>query len=130
MFRHRSLALALQLFLRAEAEVGLTFLHQALGVLTINVEAIALAIGRERTADIGTLVPVDAEPLEVCEKLIFVASFTALEVGVFDAQDHRALHLAGEKPVIECSAGVADVQLPGRRWRETDAYLRILAHTL
>ena len=68
-FSHGSFAVALQLLLRAEAQVGLAFADQALGMLAINVETIALAIGRVGAADIGTFIPVKAQPLQVVEKL-------------------------------------------------------------
>ena len=45
----------------------------------------------------------------------------ALDVGVFDAQDERAAVAAGVEPVEERGARAADVQIPGRRRRETDA---------
>src|ERR1035441_17706 len=99
-------------------------------MFAIDRKTVALAIGRMRTAHVGALVPIDAEPLQVVQQLIFVAGLAALKVGVFDAQDHGSAGLAGEQPVVKCGAGIADVQLPGRRRSETDAYLGIFAHTL
>src|SRR5215472_2900199 len=97
-------------------------------MFAVDRQSIALPIRRKPATDVGALVPGDAEPLQVVEQLIFVTSFAALKVGVFDAQDHCALHLARKQPVVKCGAGVADVQLPCRRWGKTYAYLRILAH--
>src|ERR1035437_4524423 len=99
-------------------------------MFAIECETIALAIWRVRTAHVGALVPIDAKPLQVVQQLIFVAGLAALKVGVFDAQDHGSAGLAGKQPVVKCGAGIADVQLPGRRRSETDAYLGIFAHTL
>ena len=125
-----TLAVPLQLLLRAEAEIGLAFLHQSLGVLAIQLEAIALAIGCVRAADIGTLVPIDAEPLEIVEKLVLEARLAARKIGVLDAQHHDAAGLTGKEPVEERSAGVADVQLSRRRRSEANADLGSGAHPL
>src|SRR5262249_11368312 len=93
-------------------------------------QPIALPVGCERAAHVRTFLPVDAKPLKIFEELVFVACFAALEVGVFNPQDHGALHLAGEEPVVKRCAGIANMQLPGRRGREANAYFRILSHTL
>ncbi len=130
MLRHGRLTLALQFFLRAETQVSLSLFYQPLGMLAIDVQPIALTIRRKGATKIGTFLPIDAEPLQVFEKLVFVAGFATLEIGVFDAQDHGALRFAGEQPVIECGAGVAHVQLPSGRRREADAYFGIFVHTL
>ena len=61
----------------------------------------------------------------------FEAGFAALEVGVFDAQDHeRAALLAREQPVEERGAGIADVQMPGRGRRKAHANWAFFAHAL
>ncbi len=106
-------AVALQFLLRAEAQIRRALADQALGVFAINVEAIALAIGRVRAADVGTFVPVDAHPLHVFQKLGLEAGLAALDIGIFNAEDHRASSLPGDQPVEERGTGVADVQMSG-----------------
>ena len=98
-WRAHTLAVTLQLLLGAEAEIGLAFAQQPLGLFTVEIETVALAIGRMWAADIGTFVPVEAEPFQVVEKLAFKALLAALDVGVLDAQDHDAALLPREKPV-------------------------------
>jgi hypothetical protein len=71
-------AIALQFFLRTEAQVSLAFGHQAIRVLAINRKPITLAIGRVLAADIRPFVPIDAHPLQVFEKLAFEAGLAAL----------------------------------------------------
>src|SRR5664280_3743756 len=76
------LAVTLQFLLRAEAEIRFAFFHPPLGMLAIQLQAIALAIGRERTLGllVGALVPIDAEPLEIVEKLALEARLATREI--------------------------------------------------
>src|SRR5271157_335016 len=85
----RMRALPLQFFLRAETEICFALSQQPLGMFAIEIETIALTIRRVRSADIGTFIPIEAEPLQVFEKLAFEAFFAALDVGVLDAQEDR-----------------------------------------
>ncbi len=130
VLRHRSIAIALQLLLRAKAQVGFALFHQALGMLAVDRETVALAIGRVRAADVGTFIPIDAEPFQIFQQLVFVARFTALKVSILDAQNHGAAGLTGEKPVIKCGAGVAHMQLSSGGRSEPYTYLGIFAHSL
>jgi hypothetical protein len=59
------------------------------------------------------VLPVQPQPFDVVNQLIFVAALAAFYVRVFNSQDIRALLLAGKKPVEEGGAGVADVNLSG-----------------
>ena len=130
MLRHRQVTFAFQFVLRAEAGVSLALAHQPLRMLAIEVEPIALPVGNMRTTDIRSFVPVNAQPLQVFEELRFVAAFTALQVGVLDAQDHGAASLARKEPVIQGGSGIADMQLSGGRRGETYANFRGRAHSL
>ena len=123
------LALGFQFFRRAETAVGLAFGEQLLGVRAIDVEALGLAIGAvraaARSAQFRAFIPCEAHPVQVLHQLGFMARFAALEIGVFDAKDEVSAGVAGEEPVVEGGAGVAYVEQPGRRWRETDARLGV-----
>src|SRR6185369_7689372 len=121
-FFERLLALLFELLLRAETVVGLAFVHELERVRAIDLPLVALAIRRVRAADVRTLVPLDAEPLEVFEELRLVTGFAAIEVGVFDAKDERTFLLTREEPIEKSSAGIADMNLAGRRRSETYAY--------
>ncbi len=123
-------AVALQLLLRAEAEISFALAYQALGVLAIDRQPVALPIRRVRPTDVWTFVPIQSHPFEIVEQLGFVASLAAFEIRVFDAKHHDAAGLTGEQPVEECSAGVADVQLSGGGWSEANANLRRSAHSV
>src|SRR5664279_2325775 len=92
-------------------------------MLAIQLQTVALTIGRERTLGllVGALVPIDTEPLEIVEKLVLEARLAAREIGVLNAQHHDATGLTGKEPVEECSAGVANMQLSRRRRSEANA---------
>ena len=96
----------------AEAAVGLSFRKQALSVLGVDCQALGLAIGTVRAfiGQTGTLVPIKAEPAKVFHELGFVAGFGALQVGVLDAEEEFSAGVAGEKPVVQGGARVADVK--------------------
>ncbi len=53
----------------------------------------------------------------------------ALDVGILDAQHEDAAMPAREQPVEKRGAGAADVEIAGRRGRETDAERRGKAQT-
>src|SRR5262249_4315757 len=86
-FSHRLLAFALQPPRGAKTVVSFVLAKQTLGIFAIDVHAVRLAIWRIRAADIGTFIPIEAEPLQIGEKLGFVARLAAFHVSVFDAQD-------------------------------------------
>src|SRR5205807_9756353 len=79
-----AVAVALQIFRRAETQIGFAFAQQALSVIAIDVQAVALAIRREWAADIGAFVPIQSQPAQVFEQLSFKASLAALHVGILN----------------------------------------------
>src|SRR5271157_2531000 len=126
----RMRTLVLQFFLRAETEIRFALTQQPPGMFAIEIEAIALTIRRVRSADIGTFIPIDAEPLQVFQKLSFEALFAALDIGILDAQDHDAALLPCEQPVEKRGAGVADVQMSRGRRSEANTNLGSSAHSM
>src|SRR6516162_3769425 len=130
MLRHSHLALALQFFLRAEAEIGFALGQQPLGMFTIEIEPVTLAIRHIRPTHIRSFVPTDAKPPEVIEQLRFVSRFASLQIGVFNAQDHRAAGLACKEPVVKRRAGIANVELASGGGCKTNANFRRWGHLL
>jgi hypothetical protein len=57
--------------------------------------------------------------------LIFKAGFAAFDVSVFDAQHHSATLPPGKKPVKQCRARIAHVELPSWRRRKSNPDGRI-----
>ena len=128
MFGLGPLALFLQLFFGAETKIGLALGYQALGVLAVNLQTLGLTIGRVRSAQVGPFVPVETQPLEVGDELIFKAGLAAFDVRVLDAQHHGAALFSGEKPVEQGGTRIANMQMPGGRGRKTYADGRSRSH--
>ncbi len=116
----RFATLLIELLRGTEAAVGFAFGEQAIGVLAIDAEALGLTIGRMRTLDAGTFVPVDAEPQQVLHQLRFVTHLAAVEVGILDTQQERAAGMAREEPVVERCTRIADVKESSGRRRKAD----------
>lgn len=71
-----------------------------------------------------TLVPLDAQPLEVGEHSLLALPRRPRRVRVLHAQDHLAAHVLGEQPVEQRSARAADVQVAGGGGRKAHAHLQ------
>ena len=105
-------AVGRELLGRAEAGVGLALVPEALGGLLVEVEALGLGVGAKVAADLGTLVPVKAQPAHGAQDDLGVLVGGAGGVGVIDAQDERTAVGAGKGPVVDGGAGAADVPVP------------------
>ena len=108
------LTVGLELLLGAEAGIGLALVPKLLGGLLVQVQALGLGIGAKVAANLGTLVPVQAQPTHSAQNDLRVLVGRAGGIGVVDAQDERAAVCAGKSPVIDSGAGAADVQLARR----------------
>ena len=84
----------------------------ALRHVAVQVEAVGLPV---------QLVPAEVEPPQAFEDGIERRFGIALDIGVVDAQDHRALIVAGIEPVEDESARAADVQISRGRGRKADS---------
>ncbi len=121
MLRLGTLAFLLQLFLSTETQVGLALIDQTLGMFAVDIQTFGLAIGNIRAAQIWSFVPVETQPFEIGDELVFVAGFAAFDVRVLDAEHHGPAALPGKKPVEKGSARIANVQLAGGRRSKTNA---------
>ena len=115
MLAQGQLALLLQLFRGTETTIGFALLEQLFGVLVVNVQALALAVGRVGATDFRALAPVQAQPAEIFDQLGFVTDLTPLHIGVLDAENEVTSVVAGKEPVVKRCAGIAHVQHSGRR---------------
>ena len=88
---HLGLTLVFQLLRRAETPIGLFFRDQFFEFFFIGGNPLALA---EKI-----LVPIQAEPLQALQHILFVLLFGAFLVGIFYAQKELAAFMAGKKPV-------------------------------
>ena len=91
-------------------------------MLAIDFHTVGLAIWSIWPAHIGAFVPVQTEPLEIGDELIFKTSFAAFDVGVFDPQDDGATMAAGEEPIEQSSTRIAHMKLAGRRRSKTNSH--------
>ena len=119
---HRA-AIGFELLRRAEAVVGVPAGEQLVRVRGVEVQPLGLAVRAAGAADVGPLVPVEAEPAQVLEDALLGLLGRSLGVGVLDAEDEGAVVAAREQPVEERGARVADVQLAGGAGRESDSHL-------
>ena len=117
----RRLATRLDLVVGAVAVVGAARLAQALQDVGVDLAALALAVRRVGAADLGALVPVEAEPAHHLEQRVVGLLAVAGRVGVLDPEDERAAVVTGEGPVEQGRAGQADVGRAGRGRAEADA---------
>ncbi len=74
-----------------------------------------------RALEHGLLIPVEAEPTEAVEDHAGVLVGRALLVGVLDAQQELAAHVACVQPIEQCGAGATHVQVARGRRGEADA---------
>ena len=103
---------------RAEARVGRAAGHELVRVLPVDLGPLALAIRAARSADVGPLVPPQAEPAEGVEDHGLARRGAALAVRVLDAEDELAAVLAGEGVVEERHVGRPHVGIAGGAWRD------------
>ncbi|MDF9880075.1 hypothetical protein OKW12_001243 [Pseudomonas silensiensis] len=96
-------------------------LDQLLAVLLIDVAAFALTIRTVRAANVRTFAPVDAQPAQGVENLLFGLPGRAQLVGVFDPQDELTAMLLGKAVVEQSDVSGTYVGVPGRRWRDARA---------
>ena len=98
---------------RAETVVRVAAGQELVGVGRIEVQPLRLPIRAVRPLDVRPFVPVQTQPAKVVEDAELRLTRRALDVGVFDTQDERAVLAVREQPVEERRARVADVQLTG-----------------
>ena len=88
-------------------------------------QPLGLPVRPARTADVGPLVPVEAEPAQIAQDRRLGLARRALDVGVLDAQDERAARAARQQPVEQRRARVADVELAGGAGCEADTHTQV-----
>ena len=107
------LAESLEPLAGAEARVGGAALDEEVGVLPVDLRALALAVGAVRAADVRTLVPAQAQPPQGVEDHRLAGEGAALAVGVLDPEDELPAVPAGEGVVEERHVRGSDVGISG-----------------
>ena len=101
--------------------VGVAGLEQAGGHVTVDVHALALAVGAVRASLTDALVPVEAQPLQGLDDLVEGLLGVAGGIRVFDAEDEGSSRVAGVGPVEQARTDHADVRGSCGRGAEADA---------
>ncbi len=114
------LAEGIKLLRRLERVVGAAGGHQRRRHLLIAGQAVALAICAVWSADLDSLVPIDAEPAQAVDDVPPVFVGAPLLVGVVAAQDQRAALAPSEEPVVEGGPPAPDVEVTRRRRGKPD----------
>ena len=110
-----------QLFGGLEAAVGVAGCEQEIDVGAVDFGAFRLPVRTKGATDIGTLVPLQAEPAEGVEDHLLGGGDEACAVGILDAQDELAAALAGVEEVEQADVCRADVRVAGGRGCNADA---------
>ena len=79
----------------------------------VDVEPLALAVRPTVAASGITLVPVQAQPAESTNDTSDVFVGRAFRVRIVDTQNEHTVGLAGKEVIVECRAGIADVEIAG-----------------
>ncbi len=97
----------------AFVEIRMPAADETLSRFTIQIEPFRLKV--------RTFIPVKPQPGHCIEDASSHLFAGTRDVGIFDAQDKRALMLSSEQPVEECRSGASNVQVTGWRRSEADA---------
>ena len=113
----------LTLGLLTEAAVGMSFLHQKLGILAVEGAPLGLHIGANGAAHIRTLVVLQVALGHGLVDHVHRAFHEASLVGVLDAQQELAIAVPGDQVGVERRAQVAHMHIPRGRGGKTGAHL-------
>src|SRR5688572_28303040 len=91
-------------------------------VIGVNVETLRLTIGPDIPARLYALIPLQSHPPQVVGDRQFGFAGGPLHVSVFDPQDEGAAVMPRQQPVEQRRTRVADVQVTGRRWGESNSH--------
>ena len=112
----------IEAFFIAEAIVSTAFFDEFFGVFCIGVTALGLDIWAVISADIGAFIPLKACIFEgVIDDFEGTIDSTFL-IGIFDAEDESAVHIAGEEIGEEGGAEVSNVHIAGGAGGETSSH--------
>src|SRR5258708_6000458 len=93
--------------------IGMALVNQFLHDGLISLQLLRLVVPAEWPADLGSFVPVQAEPAEAVQDRGQRLGHVTLKVSVVDAQDELAAVLTSEQPVKQGRADTANVEVTG-----------------
>ena len=104
-----------EIFARAAAGIDESAFEELLPRRAIDVLALALRVGRERSADVWAFVPADSKLMQIFDCGFCVEVAAAVGIEVFHAHHQGAVRCAGSLGGGEEGARVAYVQVAGGR---------------
>ena len=115
------LPLLLHRLSRTVAIVGAPLGDQAIRHRAITIEPLGLKVGRVRSADVWSFVPIEPDPAQPVEDAGHHFPRGPAGIRVFDAQHERPAMTPRVEPVEERRPGAADMQVSCGGWGEADA---------
>lgn len=103
-----------EVFAGAAAGVDESSVPKSLPERAVHIGTPALFVRSVWAADIGALIPGNAEPAEVFECSVLVFGTAAIGVEVLHPHDEHPICLAGALPRAVEGAGMPDVEIAGR----------------
>ena len=110
-----------QPLLATEAVIGLAHIDQLFGKFQIAALALALHIGAIGAADVGTLVPLQADVPERIVNDSLRALDMAFAVGILDTENKAAAVFFGDEECVKRRPEIANMHIAGRAGREAGA---------
>src|SRR2546421_12505873 len=87
----------------------------------VDIHAVGLPVGAVGATNVRAFIPIQAKPLQIVQKLGFVAGFAALQISIFYPQNKDPSLAPYKKPVEQRSTSIAYMDLSGRRGSEAGA---------
>ncbi|KXK14294.1 MAG: hypothetical protein UZ18_ATM001001742 [Armatimonadetes bacterium OLB18] len=114
----------LEFFGSVEGRVGVAEFDEAFDVLAVDsgLGALRLAVGRVRPPFVRPLLPLDAQPLDALDDLLFASRHEPRAVRVFNAKDVGSAVPPREKMAIKRRPDVSDVGASRGTWSVANAY--------
>jgi len=101
---------SLQPFKGAEAFVDFSFLKELIRIVTIERNALGLAIRAIGSAPVGTFVPLDSQPMKIFNDSIKGGFRRSLQIRILDPKDEGALMGSGKEVVVQGCSCISDVE--------------------
>jgi hypothetical protein len=85
-------------------------MNEPLRVITVDVESLRLTVRAIRPSDVGTFLPVEAQPSEILIDRLFMFTSRTFLIRIFDSKDVCTVVLLREEPREQTSARISDME--------------------
>src|SRR5271167_1867629 len=100
-----------QFLMGAKAGVGVTISQKLFKLVTEKGCPLRLTVGSKGASQPRSLIPIQAQPLQVPYDAFLNLGLGPFPVRILDAQDEFPAHVPGEKPIKEGGTGSPDMQI-------------------